>query len=166
MALFFTLHHLPFENIMNNKYQIVSFLPALSLYPDIPSNPVVVSNARERRKGLAEYNRAMEKFLALAGQVLKKGRFLVLLFNARGSLSWEYLRASLQGSADGRLEYRGHFPLSYSAGSVVQDSRKGSLKHDFVLVFQKPGAGPADADRVHKLEHIEGWSSALPEKRR
>lgn len=126
---------------------------------------IVVSNANERCKGLAEYNHAMREFLALAGRVLKKGRFLVLLFNARGSLSWEYLHASLQGSANGCLEYRGHFPLSYSAGSVVQDNRKGSLKHDFVLVFQKPGAG-SDTDRVHKLEYIEGWSSALPEKRR
>ncbi len=126
---------------------------------------IVVSNARERHKGLAEYNRAMRKFLALAGKVLKRGRFLVLLFNARGSLSWEYLHASLQESADGCLEYRGYFPLSYSAGSVVQDSRKGSLKYDFALVFQKPGADSSGADRVHKLEHIEGWSSAPPEKR-
>ena len=125
---------------------------------------IVVSNARERHKGLAEYDCAMKKFLALAGKVLKGGRFLVLLFNARGSLSWEYLRTSLQGPVEGCFEYRGHFPLSYSAGSVVQDSRKGSLKRDFALVFQKPGASLSGADRVHKLKHIEGWSSASPEK--
>jgi len=125
---------------------------------------VVVSNASERRKGLAEYNRAMRKILALAGQVLKKGRFLVLFFNARGSSSWEYLHAFLQESVEGCLEYRGHFPLSYSAGSVVQDSRKGSLNHDFALVFQKQGADSSDIDRVCKLQHVEGWSSALPGK--
>lgn len=127
---------------------------------------IVVSNARERRKGLTEYSRALREFLALAGQVLKKGRFLVLLFNARESLSWEYLRAFRQGSAEGHLEYKGHFPLSYSAGSVVQDSRKGSLKKDFALVFQKLGADSPDTNRVHKLQHIEGWSNIFPEKRR
>ncbi len=125
---------------------------------------IVVSNAMERHKGFAEYNRAMRKFLALAGQVLKKGRLLVLLFNARGSLSWEYLRAFHQEPTEGHLEYVGYFPLSYSAGSVVQDSRKGGLKHDFALVFQKQGTGSSDIDRVCKLQHIEGWSSALPEK--
>jgi adenine-specific DNA methylase len=125
---------------------------------------IVVSNARERHKDLAEYNRAMNEFLTLASKILKAGRFLVLLFNARSSLSWEYLHTFLRGSNEGCLEYKGHFPLSYSAGSVVQDSRKGSLKHDMALVFQKPGASPSITDRVCKLEQIEGWSTTLPEK--
>lgn len=124
---------------------------------------IIVSNARERHKGLAEYNRAMRKFLALAGQVLKEGHFMVILFNARDSLSWEYLYAFRQESAEDLLEYEGHFPLSYSAGSVVQDSRNGSLKNDLALVFQKRGAGTSGMDRVRKLKCIEGWSDALPE---
>ncbi|HID64068.1 MAG TPA: type II modification methylase [Anaerolineae bacterium] len=120
---------------------------------------IVVSNARERHKGGTEYNQAMRKFLALAGQVLKEGHFMIILFNARDSLSWEYLNAFRQETA---LEYKGHFPLSYSAGSVVQDSRNGSLKNDLALVFQKQGADTSGMDRVGKLRCIEGWSDTLP----
>jgi len=123
---------------------------------------IVVSNARERHKGPAEYNRAMRKLIALAGQVLKEGRFMIILFNARDSLSWEYLNAFRQESAEGLLEYKGHFPVSYSAGSVVQDSRNGSLKKDLALVFQKRGTGTSGMDRVRKLRCIEGWSETLP----
>ena len=123
---------------------------------------IVISNARERHKGGAEYNQAMRRFLALAGQVLKEGHFMIMLFNARGSLSWEYLNAFRQETAEGLLGYKGHFPLSYSAGSVVQDSRNGSLKNDLALVFQKQGADTLGMDRVGKLRCIEGWSDTLP----
>lgn len=123
---------------------------------------IVVSNARERHKGLTEYNRAMGKFIVLAGQVLKEGHFMVILFNARDSLSWEYLRVFRQESVEGLLEYKGHFPLSYSAGSVMQDSRNGSLKKDLALVFQKRGASTSGMNRVRKLRCIEGWSETLP----
>jgi hypothetical protein len=123
---------------------------------------IVVSNARERCKGLKEYNRAMRKFIDLAGRVLKEGHFMIILFNARDSLSWEYLSAFRQESAEGLLEYKGHFPLSYSAGSVVQDTRNGSLKNDLTLVFQKRGVGTSGMDRVRKLRCIEGWSETLP----
>ena len=127
---------------------------------------IVVSDARERRKGVAEYNQAMRKFLALTGRVLREGHFMIILFNARDSLSWEYLNAFRQESAEGLLEYKGYFPLSYSAGSVVQDSRNGSLKKDLALVFQKRGADNSDMDRVRKLRCIEGWSDTLPEGRK
>lgn len=127
---------------------------------------IVVSNARERNKGVAEYNQAMRKFLALAGRVLREGHFMIILFNARDSLSWEYLNAFRQESAEGLLECKGYFPLSYSAGSVVQDSRNGSLKKDLALVFQKRGSDNSDMDRVRKLRCIEGWSDTLPEGRK
>jgi adenine-specific DNA methylase len=124
---------------------------------------IVVSNARERQKGLAEYNRAMREFLSLSERVLKNGRCIVILFNARDAPSWEYLSALGRKSKDS-LEYRGHFPLSYSAGSVVQDSRKGGLKNDFALVFQKPGLSSSGLDQLHRLKRIQGWSDALSGK--
>jgi len=104
----------------------------------------------------------MGKFITLAGRVLKEGRFMIILFNARNSLSWEYLSAFRQESAECLLEYKGHFPLSYSAGSVVQDTRNGSLKNDLALVFQKRGTGTSGMDRGRKLQCIEGWSEAIP----
>jgi 16S rRNA G966 N2-methylase RsmD len=125
---------------------------------------IVVSNASERHKGVTEYNQAMGKFLALAGQVLKEGHFIIVLFNAHGSLSWEYLYSFRQESAEGLLEYKGYFPLSYSAGSVVQDSRNGSLKNDLALVFRKPGTGTSGTDCLRKLRCIEGWLDTFPER--
>jgi len=107
----------------------------------------------------------MQEFLAIAEYTVKAGRFLVLLFNTRDSLSWEYLHIFLQESTDDHLEYRGYFPLPYSARSVVQDSREGSLKHDFALVFQKPGLSAEDTDRICRLQRLEGWSNALPQKK-
>jgi len=126
---------------------------------------IVVSNARERHKGIAEYNHAMGEFLTLSGQVLRQGGFMVVLFNARGSLSWEYLYTFCQESVETPIEYRGFFPLSYSAGSVVQDSRSGSLKNDLALVFQKPKTSNSGTDRLCKLQSIAGWSEDLPEAR-
>jgi hypothetical protein len=123
---------------------------------------IVVSNARERHKGLSEYNHAMRKYIALAGRVLKEGHFMIMLFNARDLLSWKYLNAFRQESAEGLLEYKGHFPLSYSAGSVVQDTRNGSLKNDLALVFQKRRTVTSGMDRVRKLRCIEGWSETIP----
>ncbi|MBC8493098.1 MAG: type II modification methylase [Chloroflexi bacterium] len=123
---------------------------------------IVVSNAKERQKGLSEYNHAMGKFITLAGRVLKEGHFMIILFNARNSLSWKYLSAFRQETAEGLLEYKGHFPLSYSAGSVVQDTRNGSLKNDLALVFQKRGTGTSGMDRVRKLRCLEGWSETIP----
>jgi hypothetical protein len=124
---------------------------------------IVVSNAKDRRKGLAEYNRAMKKFVLLSERVLKSGRCMVIIFNARDATSWEYLDA-LGASAGSSLEYKGHFPLSYSAGSVVQDSRRGSLKNDLALVFQKANVAPTISNQLYKLQGIEGWSDALPGK--
>ena len=123
---------------------------------------IVVSNARERHKGPAEYNCAMREFLAHAGRVLKESHFMIILFNARDLLSWEYLHAFRRESTENLLEYKGYFPLFYSAGSVVQDSRNGSLKNDLALVFQKRGADTSVIDRVRKLRCIEGWSNTLP----
>ena len=106
----------------------------------------------------------MKKFLSLSERVLKSGRCMIILFNARNSPSWEYLDALCQESAESSFEYRGHFPLSYSAGSVVQDSRSGSLKNDFALIFQKSGMASLDSDQLCKLQRIEGWSDDLPRK--
>src|SRR5260221_7713936 len=43
--------------------------------------------------------------------------------------------------------YLGIFPCNYSARSVVQDNRKGSLPNDLALVFCKASTLSADGDR-------------------
>ena len=62
------------------------------------------------------------------------------------------------GSGDSGLRYIGRFPMVYSAGSLVQDNRKGSLKHDFVLIYVK-----TENTTIPKVfEEIPGWSTEFP----
>ncbi len=124
---------------------------------------IVVSNAADRRKGLNQYSTDMNKFLNIAADLLKKGGFLVILFNAGKSEDWQYLHSfTHQESSKSSLEYLGHFPVPYSARSVVQDSRQGSLKDDFAMVFRKPGADDTTSDRVRNLQSLDGWSNTFP----
>ncbi|MFM6201817.1 MAG: type II modification methylase, partial [Dolichospermum sp.] len=58
------------------------------------------------------------------------------------------------------LQFRGLFPMKYSANSVIQDSRKGGLKNDFVLIYQKPGNEAKI--RLNFLESLPNWSTELP----
>ena len=50
------------------------------------------------------------------------------------------------------LNYVGKFRADYSAGSVVQDNRKGALKHDWCLVFGK-------SEQINlKFKNLPGWT--------
>jgi len=125
---------------------------------------IVVSNAKDRHKGLDQYETDMHTFLNTAADLLKKGGFLVILFNARDSDDWQYLYSfSHTDSTGNSIEYLGHFPVPYSARSVVQDSRDGSLKDDLAIVSRKGGLSRG---RVQCLQSLEGWSSAFPTEAR
>lgn len=125
---------------------------------------IVVSNARERKKGKDVYNRDMEAFFSDALRVLYNGGILAIVFNAYDSGSWEFLK-SIQNKCDS-VEFRGCFPMAYSAGSVVQDNRKGALKYDYVLIYEKCSNGRAVHGRWKKLADLDGWSCSLPKKAR
>ncbi|MCX6381417.1 MAG: DNA methyltransferase, partial [Armatimonadetes bacterium] len=119
---------------------------------------IVVSNARGRGKSKSVYSEDMRVVLQQAGRVLKSGKFLAVLFNARDSASWEAL--SCEALALSSLCYKGSFPLHYSANSVVQDNRKGGLKTDFVLLYQKSGGAADTFDAM--LQDLPGWSERFP----
>lgn len=116
---------------------------------------IVVSNASKRGKSKAEYNSNMREFLNLADRVLTPGGILALIFNARDSESWQYFDQMASGGKTS-LCYAGYFPLNYSASSVVQDNRKGSLEKDFVLVFTKGRRS------LKPFESTAGWSADYP----
>lgn len=99
------------------------------------SDEIIVSNAKERGKDLNDYNGRMKRLAALAIQKLSKQGSIAIQFNARGKLSWEFFRDFESGVKGTAVSYRGSFPLSYSATSVVQDNRKGAMKTDCVLIF-------------------------------
>lgn len=120
---------------------------------------IVVSNAKERNKGKQEYVNDMLEFMQHSSNILKSGGFLAIIFNARDTLSWTYLQHIKQRAP--RLRYLGCFPMKYSAGSVVQDNRKGALKNDFILVYQKVPDNGSDRSAC-MLESIRGWQTTFP----
>lgn len=120
---------------------------------------IVVSNAKERLKSKGRYNSEMTEFFIETARVLKPNGYIALYFNARDEESWQYLKC-IEKTSD-LLKFIGCFPIAYSATSVVQDNRKGAMKRDYVLVYQKQ-----QADGEHKLSNaftnIPGWSYQFP----
>lgn len=122
---------------------------------------IVVSNAKERQKSKSSYNSAMTEFFTETSRVLKPYGYIALYFNARDDESWEYLKC-IEKTSDS-LKFVGYFPMAYSATSVVQDNRKGAMKSDYVILFQKRLTGSG-----HQLPgaftSIPGWSYQFPKQ--
>jgi 16S rRNA G966 N2-methylase RsmD len=125
---------------------------------------IVVSNAKERNKSKTVYTREMQEFFLDAAITLCDGGVMAILFNAYDEDSWEYLRTLQEKSVS--MRFIGCFPMSYSAASVVQDNRKGALKHDYVLIYEKSTEDPMSDKRWNKLTELDGWSASLPIKDR
>lgn len=119
---------------------------------------IVVSNARSRAKDKQNYVNEMMEFMQTATRTLKPGGILALFFNARDTASWKFLKEVIPCSD--KLQFQGLFPMNYSANSVIQDNRKGGLKNDFVLIFQKPGN--EDKLILKNLEKLPNWSTTFP----
>ena len=95
---------------------------------------LVVSNAKERGKDVPAYNKKLASIFHECSRVLEKNGVLAVMFNARSTHYWDSLR-ELEEASD--LVYLGCYPIAYSAGSILQDNRKGGLKTDFVLLYGK-----------------------------
>lgn len=123
------------------------------------SSEIGVSNAKERNKDKNQYAKDMKNFFELTSRVLKDSGILALIFNARDKMSWVYFDEINERKSDEDLKYVGHFPVVYSANSVVHDNRKGSLK-DLALIFVKG----TEIEETHKqkLSIINGWTEELP----
>lgn len=121
---------------------------------------IVVSNARDREKGKEQYSQDMTILFQEAVRLLRNGGYIAILFNARDAESWKYLEP-IESLSD-ILVYRGCFPMNYSAGSVVQDNRIGSLKSDFVLIYQKVVGKGECKDRLYPISRLPGWTTTLP----
>lgn len=125
------------------------------LQVDVPdfNNEIVVSNAKERNKTLEKYNKDMSLFLKECYRVLSKDGLLVVFFNAKDIESWSFLENAEQ------FEYIGCFPMNYSANSIVQDNRKGSMKSDYVLIY-----GKEKNEKVEVLKNMPLFNFNLPMK--
>lgn len=123
---------------------------------------IVVSNARERGKGKDSYTKDMGELFTDAIRVLKDGGVMAIIFNASDSESWEYLK-ELQMKTDG-IRFRGCFPMIYSARSVIQDTRNGAMKYDYVLIYEKCIRDHMGPNRWEKLSKLDGWSPSVPRR--
>lgn len=120
---------------------------------------IVVSDAADRGHTSARYAERMKLVFAMAGRALSANGRLAIMFNSRSAEEWTVLISATEA---GGLKFCGCFPMTYSAGSVVQDNRSGALKHDYVLLFvpaRSPNQGVAVSARLRTLPH---WSDEIP----
>lgn len=137
--------------------ELSDFWNAILQYPASAfSEEIVISNAKERQKDASNYHAAMHTVLKQCVQILKPNGTLCILFNATDGKSWDFLRSPPDG-----LVYTGCFPLRYSARSLVQDNRKGAMKHDYALIYKKRSN---DSDPFDSLEDIPGWTTGFPKE--
>ena len=104
----------------------------------------------------------MTSFVSEVGRILSSGGVFALMFNARDDESWKFYDIIQQSSG---LEYQGYFEVTYSANSVVQDNREGSLE-DYVLIFQKRTTGINGFNRLEVLRKLSGWKSECPRRQK
>jgi hypothetical protein len=123
---------------------------------------IVVSNAKERQKSKIVYNSEMTDFFWGISRVLKPNGYIALYFNARDDESWQYLK-SIEKTSE-TLKFIGCFPMTYSATSVVQDNRKGAMKSDYIIIYQKRQANAGHA-LSSAFMNLPGWSSQFPARK-
>lgn len=114
---------------------------------------IVISNASEREKKPALYASDMDGFMNTASRLLKPTGYLCVLYNCRENGEWDFLR-----NPPG-LRFIGRFDLRYSAGSIVQDNRKGALKTDFALIYSPL----QNTKPPEELKCLSGWSAEFPQ---
>lgn len=124
---------------------------------------VVVSNAKERHLDARAYSAGLGDCLAEMARVLSPRGYLVVFFNSRKRDTWAALRGALNGTNNSApLRYLGCFPCTYSVGSVVQDARKGALKHDIAIVCERVTERASSNQDHHALAKFPGWSIERP----
>ena len=121
-------------------------------------NELVVSDAKERGKDVNSYNNKLSVIFKKCARVLKSNGLMAVMFNARLKDHWNSLN-ELENSTS--LKYIGCYPMEYSAGSVVQDNRKGGLRNDYVLLY-----GKKFKKTPPLFKNLHGWSESYPKEDR
>ena len=122
---------------------------------------LVVSNAKERGKDIFAYKKKLASIFHECSRILEKNGVLAFMFNTRSTHYWDSL-SELETTSD--LVYIGCYPIVYSAGSILQDNRKGGLKTDFVLLY---GKSMRKEDRIRIIDTFkatDGWTTQHPKE--
>ena len=115
----------------------------------------VTSDSGMRGKTSKEYLSQMQCFFSEAGRILSDSGCLIFMFNCTDLKIWNKIK-EVSGNSD-CLQFKGRFPLKYSANSVVQDSRNGALKEDWCLVFGKSGFNLPRRTADEFINWTDGW---------
>ena len=124
---------------------------------------IVVSNAQIRQKSPEKYLDSMREFLNQVLRTLSRTGYFVLIFNVRQTNWWSAfheLMAPSNGDIRPPLSFLGYFPCKYSAGSIVQDNRQGSLNSDYAIVFGRPNID--HSGKMRDVASVPGWCSVIP----
>jgi DNA modification methylase len=105
----------------------------LQLEGDFESE-IVISNAKNRNKNIKEYQMRLGLAFKEMHRVLKNKRFISVVFNSRDAKAWDALITSCRDIGFEIIDIK---HLKYSANSVLQDSREGALRGDFIITFRK-----------------------------
>ena len=122
---------------------------------------LVVSNAKERGKDVRAYKKKLASIFHECSRVLENGGVLAFMFNTRSAHYWDSLR-ELEATSD--FVYLGCYPLAYSAGSILQDNRKGGLKTDLVLLYGKLMSRENRIRVVDAFKITNGWTTKHPKE--
>jgi len=95
---------------------------------------IVVSDAKHRDKNMEDYRTRLALAFSEMYRVLKRGKCMSVAFNSWDDAAWH---AFLSSCCKLGFEVVDVTPIRYSANSVIQDSRKGGLRGDFVVTFRK-----------------------------
>lgn len=98
------------------------------------ASEIVVSDAKHREKNIDDYRLKLALAFKEMYRVLKKDKYMSVAFNSWDDAAWQ---AFLASCAELGFEVVNVTPIRYSANSVIQDSRKGGLRGDFVVTFRK-----------------------------
>lgn len=120
---------------------------------------LVVSNAKERGKDVKSYNEKLSAIFYQCARVLKKNGIMAILFNTRSECHWQSFRELEDVTG---LTYIGCYPSAYSAGSVLQDNRKGGLKSDFVLLYGNKINEEKRFETVDTFNDVKDWTTLYP----
>ena len=119
---------------------------------------IIVSESKDRKKDLDNYNALLKESLNQIDRVLKPNRYFSFIFNSIDDDTWINL-VNLLNSFSFDLEKVE--TLGYSANSVVQDNREGGLKTDFIFTFRK---NPANIKNKIELLTINKKKNQINEK--
>jgi adenine-specific DNA methylase len=122
---------------------------------------IVVSNAKHREKNIEDYQMRLALAFKEMHRVLKRGRCMSVAFNSWDDEAWN---AFLSSCCDLGFEVVDVTPIRYSANSVMQDSREGGLRGDFVMTFRKQLERKSGFNVIAFLNDLKPQFTVTPSK--